>query len=386
MIVLSLKNNFGKYFEQEKYNGNTRYLFIKITSVEGHTIKKKIKESDKVNIKNIKYIEEATFGINKETSINVISKVYEIIEKNFNTSHLINVNEEFSLFAKSLVKLISPKTFNFLSNVKVNTFNNNYLDNSFENAPQQAYDHILNSFFKCYIAYLLNQDKGAIEKKKESLNEVYTDILVNNNKSKSIHYELSNIIFNKMSGLNDNRYDSIKLKISTALKIKFCFREFYPNLMNLDSNSNSLLIQYNFDKSQTIEKKEIFPISNIKNDYYPITSCSINDLVNELHMKIPTTIMTIITLEKFKKCGGKIYTSSSKSIKTDKHDLVAESNIKTSNWLFLYNNVDKKIALDFKKRIINICDTYNVCLINMNVVKYFLIAMKLLRNKFILLH
>ena len=209
---------------------NVRYLFIRGKSKEGHFIKKKGKETEKFTFKNIKNIDSAIFGIkdNDENSLDVTQKLNEIIKEKHTQKNFYKVNEAFFTFCNTFLKITCPRCYNSYAKAKLNPHNSGYLNMCILESPKQTWSHLFDGYIKCFIAYTINNDKVLIKKKKDRLIECFVDILVNVNKNKFPHFEISNSIFRAF--VNNSSVDQInfkdyenKLKLSTLSNIKILF-------------------------------------------------------------------------------------------------------------------------------------------------------------------
>ena len=412
---LVIEKNFNEIFDINSIftENNKCFLWIKAKSKEGHTIKKKGKTNEKFKFKNIKSIEEAKYGYDDDSCIDVKREIQSIIQKQNICSNFIQINDSFFTFCNCLMKVICPRCYNAYAKTKLNPHNNGYMNMRILQSRFLSKSEIFHGIFKCYIAYTINEDKWVIAKKKERLIECFTDLIVNNNFNSLSHYDITNVIFNKFMGFkyNENEYKKIekRMKPLTLAKINCVFKYQYKVLKYLCENSNEIFIRHGLEKkTNDYQPKMIFPpnddkhgwrihnVTNVKGESQPTLYPAYPIEVDTIPFKkcaahsskeIYGNVKGFISKNLFKKYGGliKIRYENKDGIMPRDH-LFAESKIPISSWIFTYRKNNDITIKETIKKAINALVENEIPLIDEAIIPNFMHVYEAICNKFILLH
>ena len=119
--------------------------------------------------------------------------------------------------------------------------NHGYMNMKIIEASNQTSIHIFHGIMKCFIAFVINDDKNIIKKKRERFIECFSDLIVNKNHSGLPHFTYANTIYNYFMNLNDNNSVFIGLEkneIHTLITLKTIFKYQYPALKYLCENKD----------------------------------------------------------------------------------------------------------------------------------------------------
>ena len=210
MTTFLLERNFGHLLSDED-SDKKRYLSIRGKKKDGNLVKKKMKENEKFVIENLKIVQEAWFGTNESNSIDVTEKVNLILEKIYISQNFTQINSVFFDFLKQFTKIICPRCYNEKTSSKVNPHNNGYLNMCIMEAPVNTYQQLFEGFFKCFIAYVINNDSNFNKSKKDRFIEYFSDLLINSNKNNNELFEQVSIIYNELVGITSNNENYIKI-------------------------------------------------------------------------------------------------------------------------------------------------------------------------------
>ena len=412
---LVLEKNFNEIFDIDSvFTENKKcFLWIKAKSKEGHTIKKKGKTNEKFKFKNIKTIEEAKYGYDEISCLDVKEQIQTIIQKQSISTNFIKINNSFFTFCNALMKVICPRCYNAYAKTNLNPHNHGYMNMRILQSKIKTKGEIFHGIIKCYIAYTINEDKCVIVKKKERLIECFTDLIVNNNYSSLPHYHITNLIFNKFMGLKFNVDEFNKLekrmKPFTLDKINCIFKYHYRVLKYLCENSHQVFIRHGLEKkTNDYQSNMIYPpnddkhgwrihnVTNVKGESQPTLYPAYPIEVDNLPFKrcsahsskeIYGNVKGFIAKDLFKKLGGSIHIRYERKDDLMPRDhLFAESKIPISSWIFTYRKNNDPTIKETIKKAINALVENEIPIIDEAIIPNFLHVYEAICNKFILLH
>ena len=385
MSSLVLEKNFGTLFDNDEFSEDKmRYLMVKVRTSGGNIVKKKGKVSEKFTVENIKSLEEAHYGYSNDDSYDVTEELSQIVEKQKIISKIYSLNDRFLVFIKEFAKILSS-----------NDKKTREINQAIMKANNLSVESITISIFKCYVAYIINNDKEVIEKKHERMTEVYSDILVNTDTHGSEHFEVVNTVF---SQLIQTGTINVSMKEQCEFIITNTFKYLFPCLNYFFYNSNNPFIRYKIKNRRMVEG----------NKFPAYTEGAVHVVTNERGDRIPTTfpaypvevdklpflsldkessgsgIMGIkgyIAINHFKQMGGKVHMPYDSKIS---NNILAESNIDIRKWAFTYAS-EKLTERDVKKTI-NMLASQGIPVCDRSVLVKFALVVEILTNKFILLH
>lgn len=416
MSEIVIEKNFNKIFDPNENFSDSKnkcFLWVRCKVKDGHIVKKKVRSNERFTLKNIKLIEEAKYGYDVENSIDVLDKFLQYKENYNIAQNFTKNNENFFHFCNTLLKVICPRCYNAYAHTKLNPHNHGYMNMRIMEAPQQSGVHIFHGIIKCYIAFVINEDKNIIIKKKERFIECFSDLIVNKNHSSLPHFKIANTIFNYFMQINrDNgEYQALekKMKSSTLLTIKTFFTFNYPVLKYLYENKSSIFIRHGLEKKtddyavnmvfpsnddkhgwriHNITTKDgrqlpsMLPAYPIEVDYLPFKRCA-----SHSSKEIYGNVKGFISHNHFKKLGGKIHIRYEKDDNIMPRDhLFAESKINIKNWIFTYKKNNDPSVKEQIKKAINALVREQIPLIDETIIPNFMHVLESIVTKFILLH
>lgn len=384
MSSLVLEKNFGTLFDNDEFSEDKmRYLMVKVRTNGGNIVKKKGKVNEKFTVENIKSLEEAHYGYSNDESYDVTEEISQIVEKQKNISKIYSLNDRFLVFLKEFAKMLSS-----------NDKKTRDINLSIMNANDLSIESITTSIFKCYVVYIINNDKEVIGKKHQRIVEVYSDILVNTDSHGSEHFNIANTVF---AELIQTGTINVPMKEQSQFTITNTFKYLFPCLNYFFYNSNNPFIRYKIKNRRMMEG----------NKFPAYTEGAVHVVTNEKEERIPTTfpaypvevdklpflsldkesgsgIMGIkgyIAINHFKQMGGKVHMPYDSKIS---NNILAESNIDIGKWAFTYAS-EKLTERDVKKTI-NMLASKGIPVCERSVLVKFALVVEILTNKFILLH
>lgn len=398
-------------------------LWIKGKAKEGYPVKKKIKAMDKISFKNIKSIQEARYGENENNAIDVLTEVNRCWEKDQIITNFMKSNETLNSFINQLLKVICPRCYNSYAHTKLNPHNHGYLNMRIMESAPQSILHIFPGIIKCYIAYVVNEDKNIILKKKDRYIEIFSDLIVNRNVSNLPHFEVVNTIYNfmmvqrennKINNINNNdEYKKLekKMKLSTLIPIKTLFLYQLPVLRYLAENKSNLFIRHGLEKkTDDYKKRMIFPPNDDKHGW------RIHNVTTPIGTQTPTIMPTyavevdqlpfkrcashsckeiygnvkgFIALNDFKMRGGKIrmrYENNDTENTLGRDHLFAESTIPIQYWIFTYIPAKNSELKELIQKAVTSLLREELPILDERLIPNFIHVFEAITNKFILLH
>jgi hypothetical protein len=416
MSEIVIEKNFGSLFDpNEEFSDKNRkcFLWVRGKVKEGNIFKKKIRTNEKFTQKNIKFIEEAKYGYDDNNCIDVLDVFMEYKENYCISQNFTKNNDKFFHFCNTLLKVICPRCYNNYAHTKLNPHNHGYMNMKITEASNQTSIHIFHGIMKCFIAFVINDDKNIIKKKRERFIECFSDLIVNKNHSGLDHFTYANTIYNYFMKLNENKSEFIglekKMKFSTLITLKTIFKYQYPALKYLCENKGSIFLRHGLEKKTDDYSREmiyphnddrhgwrihnvtmkhgesaptIFPSYPIEVDTLPFKKCA-----SHSSKEIYGNVKGYIAFPNFKKLGGNIHMRYEKEDKVMPRDhLFAESNIHVKHWIFTYRkNYDPSVKENIKKAVHAIVQE-GLPIIDEAIILNFTHVLEAITNKFILLH
>lgn len=412
MTTFLLERNFGHLLSDED-SDKKRYLSIRGKKKDGNLVKKKMKENEKFVIENLKIVQEAWFGTNESNSIDVTEKVNLILEKIYISQNFTQINSVFFDFLKQFTKIICPRCYNEKTSSKVNPHNNGYLNMCIMEAPVNTYQQLFEGFFKCFIAYVINNDSNFNKSKKDRFIEYFSDLLINSNKNNNELFEQVSIIYNELVGITSNNENYIKIvkkmKTNTYYTINGGYNYIYPVLKYFYENKNAIFIRHGLEKkTKDYKRDQIFPpnddnhgwrINKVTNnsgnavptilpaypievDKFPLTNCASHS-TREMY----GLVKGFISFPIFKQNKGIIHARYENGNNVMPRDhLFAESNIHIKNWVFTYKKgMDADKQRDVKAAV-KVLIQEEIPIMDEKLLPLFSLVIDAIVNKFILLH
>ena len=419
MSTLKLSKNFGNLLVDDSFLPNhEKTLLLRIQSKKGHLVKKSYKESEKVNITDIKSVETATFGTNNEKK-DVLNKINYYISLEEKTNQFVKLNKLFISFCKTYLKVLCPRCYIKQNSVSgLNPHNSGFINLLLLNCPPESYNKLFDGLIKCFIAFLINEDQNLIPEKKGRWIETFAYIVTNiydaNENNKHIKY--SNCIHDFYTGKHNEmeymaKYKNIeqKMKPSTMNAVKTFYAYIYPALRYFNDNKNDIFIRHGLEKdTDNYNENMVFPPNNsdsgwrihkvtnaqnqhvatrlpaypIEFDKLPLNVCSRHS-ANEIYGNVKGFIARSI----FGKFGGKIHIRYDKNENTmAREHLFAESAISVKSWVFTYRDNYKDSLKNEVKGAIRSIIVNKLPLIADNGLELFMNILDTTMNKFIMLH
>ncbi len=195
--VVIERNSYSFFDPDNKFSDSKKcFLWTRGKVKEGHLFKKKVKTTERYSQKNIKLIEEVKYGYHEKEAIDVLDLFMKYKENYSIAQNFTKNNEKFFQFCNTLLKVICPRCYNSYAHSKLNPHNHGYMNMRIMECPTQTWLHIFHGIMKCFIAYVINDDKNIIKKKRERFIECFSDIIVNKNHSNLPHFTASITINN----------------------------------------------------------------------------------------------------------------------------------------------------------------------------------------------
>lgn len=417
MSTLKLNKHFGHLLAEEDFLPDTkRVLCINVTTKKGYTVKKQIMEFENILIKDITSVNHATFGKGSK-KIDVVEKIKNLIRLESTRLNFIEINDIFYLFCKTYLKFWCPRCYIKQSGMTAtNPHNKGFVNLLLYQSDVHYYNKLHDGIIKCFIAFLINDDRNLIYDKKTMWNDAFARILtdkIDTAKSRS-HHVLANIIHNYFSSGKKNVIDEFK-KIESKMtpsilnKIKLFYTHIYPVMLYFYNNRTDIFIRHGLEKnSNNYSNNMIFPPNNNDNGWrihkvtnkdninitpripaYPIEfdKVHLRDCSQHSSKEIYGNVKGFISRTDFIKNGGKIH------IRYDDNDTVmardhlfAESEISSSKWVFTFKkNSPNSLKGEINTAIASIIDA-TLPLINEESLILFNKILDLTLNKFIMLH
>ncbi len=416
MNEVIIEKEFQNIFDVDgifKDSGQNCFLWVRYKAIEGHIVKKKVKTSEKVKLKSIKLIEEATFGPNEKNRIDVKELLLQYKENYSISVNFEKINNKFFSFCNTLLKVICPRCYNSYAKTKLNPHNHGYMNIRIAQAPNNTWFNIFDGIIKCFIAFVINEDINIIKKKKERYIESFSDLIVNKNYNNLDHFKYANIIYDYFMKISRSieEYKQIekKMKFSTLNTIKTFFKYQYPVLKYLYQNKNSIFIRHGLEKKiDDYKRNMIYPHNDTKHGWriHNITSLngkSIPSVLPVYPIEVDTlpfkkcashsskeiygNVKGFIAFPLFKKLGGKIamrYENDNNVMPRD--HLFAESEINIQNWIFTYRKTNEPSLKANVKKAVNALVNQGIPVMDEAIIPNFTHVLQAIENKFILLH
>jgi hypothetical protein len=415
MSEVVIERNSYSFFDPDNTFSDSKkcYLWTRGKVKDGHLFKKKVKTTEKYSQKNIKFVEEVKYGYDENEAIDVLDLFMKYKENYSIAQNFTKNNEKFFHFCNTLLKVICPRCYNSYAHTKLNPHNHGYMNMRIMESPTQTWLHIFHGIMKCFIAYVINDDKNIIKKKRERFIECFSDIIVNKNHSNLPHFTASNTIYNYYMNIKDcsGDYKALerKMKTTTVITIKTVFKYHYPVLKYLYENKTSIFLRHGLEKrTDDYSKNMVFPPNDDKHGWrihnittktgstfpsalptYPIEvdSLPFKRCASHSSKEIYGNVKGFISFPNFKKLGGKIHMRYEKEDTVMPRDhLFAESKIHISNWIFTYRKNNDPSVKDAIKKAVSALVQEGIPVIDEAIIPNFTHVLDAISNKFILLH
>jgi len=389
------------------------FLWVRGKSKEGHPIKKKARTNEKYKVKNIRTLLEAKYGYSEDRCIDVFDKIKDIMDTYNIAMNIRKSNETFFSFCNTLMKVICPRCYNNYAQTKLNPHNHGYLNIRILQSHPLKEAEIFHGIMKCYVAYVINEDKNIIPKKKERFIECFTDLIVNKNYSTLPHFHIANLVFNYNMGFSVDKEDYEKIerrmKANTVIYIKTLFRFQYQALKYFCGHRGNIFIRHGLEKkTNKYSNQMIFPpnddkhgwrIHNVTNQRgnqtptlnpaYPIEidTLPFKRCASHSSKEIYGNVKGYIDQGKFKQFGGKIHMRYEREDDVMARDhLFAESAIPVNQWVFTYRKNNSPTLKETIQKAVNAIVREGLPIIDEAILPNFMHVFEAIINKNILLH
>ena len=416
MTEIVIEKNFNDVFDLNKEFSDINkrcYLWVRGKVKEGHLFKKKVKTCEKFVQRNIKSVEEAKYGYDENNCIDVLNIFMQYKENYSIALNFTKNSDKFFHFCNALLKVICPRCYNTYAHTKLNPHNHGYMNMRIIETPTQTWLHIFHGIMKCFIAYVINDDKNIIKKKRERFIECFSDLIVNKNHSNIPHFVITNTIYNYYMKINNNKGNYLaiekKMKLSTLITIKTAFKYYYPVLKYLYENKNSIFLRHGLEKrTDDYSINMVFPPNDDKHGWrihnitakdgktfpsalptYPVEVDTVpfKKCASHSSKEIYGNVKGFIAFPNFKKLGGKIHMRYEKEDSVMPRDhLFAESNIHIKNWIFTYRKNNDSSLKETIRKAVNALVQEGIPVIDEAIIPNFTHVLEAIANKFILLH
>lgn len=364
MPALTLNKNFGNFFI-DKYNPfmttDIKILIVEYFDNSGDKKKKIYKETDFVQIKNIKKLISARFG-KGEDKRDVSTIVDDLITNGDPLAYQDRVTAHFNDYMRLLLKVLCPRCYYAKESKKEcsNPHNNGYINLLFLSIPASSFSNFFNGLMKSFVCYLINQDGTLIDRKREK----WTDCLIHFMAGKQLDGENKDVSITKeiLKEGNDSAEKQFYLKKmnkKTMESIALFENHMRPALKYFYDNKSEIYIRHGLEKNtDTYNSKEIFPpndnesgwrifkytdkngnTNDVEKPAYPIEvdKLPLNSCANHSRKEIYGQVKGYITRQDFKKNNGIVRIRYEKDNNTMPRDhFFAESTIPTAKWVFTY--------------------------------------------------